>query len=143
MTRLEELKIERAKKYQELSKIKEEIDHIELKKYMDMVGKFYRINNDEYIYVFTAFRNGEGRWGEPSVILRGIYFYYVETEEWDGSEFRWLTDQDYTIDNIYNDLNSYDEITKEEFQKAFDEYHAKVEKHSKKMLDIAINEWAH
>ena len=140
---LKELQDLRNNKYEEIRELNDKINEIEIGKYLDMVGKFYKVSeiDNGYIYIYSVFRHGKGKWGEPSVIIRGNYFSYEQTEYWDGSYFDWATDRDICIDNIYNDAYKFEEITREEYENAFNDYYEKLKPHFMHITEKAVNDW--
>ena len=134
----EEIKKLIEEKYKDIYKLRSKLNSLEASEYFDMVGKFYKANCsgiDEYIYVYQVFRSGQ------EIIIRGLSFFYEETEYWDGSGFGWRTDEDITIRDIKNPLYKFTEVTRETFENKIQELYETSHKHFKHSLELAINKW--
>ena len=106
--------------YQKVSKISSDI----LFKLVDLKGKYIKTEDGDYLFVSeefeTTWQYGEGI---PAILLRGLGFSYNYSPDWDTSYVNW--DRDYQVwirlDNEFeSDLLKITEITKEEFNQAFD-----------------------
>lgn len=134
----EEIKKLIEEKYQDIYELRSKLNYLEASEYFDMVGKFYKTNGagiDEYIYVYQVFRSGQ------DIIIRGLSFFYEETEYWDGSGFGWRTDEDIIIRDIKNPLYKFTEVTRETFENKIQELYETSHKHFKHSLELAINNW--
>lgn len=106
--------------YQKASEIRSDI----LIKLVDLAGKYIKTKNGDYLFVSEQF---ESDWYDrpetPAVMLRGLGFKYCFTPYWDATYVEW--DRAYRVwirldRHFEDDVNEITEITKEEFNQAFD-----------------------
>lgn len=116
------LRQELREKFYQLSKDESE----ELLKVINFKGEYLHINDNEtqnvYLYVNEQFGHKDICTNEPILVLRGQGFSSEFTQYEDCTYSRWDQFFSHTIkiDNIDEALTHINEITKEEYDKAFD-----------------------
>lgn len=99
----------------------------ELSKLFDFEDKFIEITTDNgyimYLYVDEQFYHSMGITGHSCVVLRGQGFYSQFTDYKDATYAKWdqFCEYDININNLDKELENIKEITKEEYNKAFDD----------------------
>lgn len=98
----------------------------ELSKLIDFKDKFVEITTNMhvmYLYVDEQFYHSMGITGHSCVVLRGQGFYSEFTDYRDATYAKWdqFCEYDINIDNFDKELENIKEITKEEYDKAFDD----------------------
>lgn len=106
--------------YQKVSTIRSEV----ILKLVDLKGKYIKTTEGDYLFVSEEF---ETKWQYsseiPAVLLRGLGFSYSYTPYWDDTYVNW--DRGYQVwirldKDFESDARKITEITKEEFNQAFD-----------------------
>lgn len=106
--------------YQKVSEIKSDI----LLQLVDLRGKYIKTEEGDYLFVSEEF---ETTWHHndriPAILLRGLGFSYSYSPYWDDCYSNW--DRGYEIwirldQEFESDIRKITEITKEEFNQAFD-----------------------
>lgn len=99
----------------------------ELSKLFDFKDKFVEITTNNgyamYLYVEEQFYHSMVIPGHPCVVLRGQGFYSQFTDYKDATYAKWdqFCEYDINIDNLDEELKNIKEITKEEYDDAFED----------------------
>lgn len=106
--------------YQKVSDISSEI----ILQLIDLKGKYIKTGDGDYLFVSEEF---ETEWhnitGIPAILLRGLGFSYSYTPYWDATYVNWDRGHQVWIRldrDFETDVRKITEITKEEFNQAFD-----------------------
>lgn len=112
-----------------------------LNKLVDLNGKYLRVHDvgtaPTYLYVTDQFETKYFSTDMPAIQVNGIGFRGTVTEYSDDTYLKWDEDMSFHIrlDNDFEtDINNVEEITKEEFNAAFEDILSKVREEHYKFL---------
>lgn len=140
ITLKEEAKKRRHKAWEEYQKVCD-IDEDILLSLVDLKGKYIKVDdNDGIKYIFVSQEFEAGWYGNekyPSILLRGLGFMSYFSPYWDGNYVKWDTAIEAYIrfDNFEEDCSRITEITREEFNGAFEEMLTKMREQHMKWCD--------
>lgn len=102
----------------------------ELSNIFNMEGKFICVDNEKYLYVNEQFNHKNISDGEPIIVLRGQGFRYLITAYNDATYMDWdqYFSHEFKVKDIEREITKIKEITKEEYNNAFDNMMEQIKK---------------